>query len=117
MFVPQEGTANAVVGTLSAVDPDAGETFTFTLASNPNGFFLISGTTLRTAVAISFASYPTVSIQVGPSDALWSAPLHGVRSSRSATLAMMWCLHLPLSFAHTRKHIAFDTLPDALGAT
>jgi hypothetical protein len=60
----QEGTANAVVGTLSAVDPDAGETITYSLAANPNNFFSITGNTLKTAAAISFASYPTVSIQV-----------------------------------------------------
>ncbi len=55
----------ATVGTLGATDPDSGSTFTYSLTSNPNGFFAISGTTLRTAAAISYAAYRTVPIQVG----------------------------------------------------
>ena len=49
--VDQAGGANATVGTLTATDPDVGETFTFTLVSGTgdthNSLFNISGNTLR----------------------------------------------------------------------
>jgi hypothetical protein len=61
----QEGAANAVVGTFSTTDPDAGATFTYSLLSNPSNLFSVVGNQLRTATAISFASFPSVTIQVG----------------------------------------------------
>ena len=49
--VDQAGGANATVGTLTATDPDVGETFTFTLVAGTgdthNSLFNISGNTLR----------------------------------------------------------------------
>ena len=49
--VDQAGGANATVGTLTATDPDFGDTFTFTLVSGAgdthNSLFNISGNTLR----------------------------------------------------------------------
>ncbi|MBR0950712.1 VCBS domain-containing protein [Bradyrhizobium canariense] len=42
--VIQQGTANGtVVGALSALDPDTGDTFTYTLADNAGGQFAVSG--------------------------------------------------------------------------
>ena len=65
LLMVQEGVSGATVGTLAAADPDAGATFTFSLASNPNGFFSITGTSLRTAAAISYTAYRSVVVQVG----------------------------------------------------
>ena len=49
--VDQAGGANATVGTLTATDPDVGDTFTFTLVAGTgdthNSLFNISGNTLR----------------------------------------------------------------------
>ncbi|MDN5003916.1 VCBS domain-containing protein [Bradyrhizobium sp. GCM10027634] len=51
--IPQ-GTANGtVVGTLSAVDPDAGDTATFSLVDNAGGQFAVSGSSLVVAGALS----------------------------------------------------------------
>ena len=61
--VDQAGGANATVGTLTATDPDVGETFTFTLVSGTgdthNSLFNISGNTLRAnnAAALNAGTY------------------------------------------------------------
>ncbi len=50
-----EGTAiGTVVGTLSASDPDQGDTFTYKLTSNPGGLFAINGSNLVVAAGIDF---------------------------------------------------------------
>ena len=50
--------ANATVGTLSTTDPDAANTFTYTLVTGPgstgNGSFNISGNTLRATASFDF---------------------------------------------------------------
>ena len=61
--VDQAGGANATVGTLTATDPDVGDTFTFTLVSGAgdthNSLFNISGNTLRAnnAAALNAGTY------------------------------------------------------------
>ena len=61
--VDQAGGANATVGTLTATDPDVGDTFTFTLVAGTgdthNSLFNISGNTLRAnnAAALNAGTY------------------------------------------------------------
>ena len=70
--VDQAGGANATVGTLTATDPDVGETFTFTLVAGTgdthNSLFNISGNTLRAnnAAALNAGTY-SVRIRVADS--------------------------------------------------
>ena len=70
--VDQAGGANATVGTLTATDPDVGDTFTFTLVSGTgdthNSLFNISGNTLRAnnAAALNAGTY-SVRIRVADS--------------------------------------------------
>ena len=64
---------NTLVGTLSAVDPDPGDTHTFALVagsgSTNNGSFTITGSQLRTAEVFDFETKDTYSIRVRTRDA------------------------------------------------
>jgi hypothetical protein len=66
--------ANAVVGTLSATDADAGDTATFTLVSGvgstDNAAFDISGTTLRANASFDFETKSSFSIRVRVTDSV-----------------------------------------------
>ena len=56
----------AVVGALAAVDPDSGDTFTFTLVDNAGGHFAVSGANLVLAKAVDYetAQSQTVTVKV-----------------------------------------------------
>lgn len=62
-----------VVGTLSTVDPDAGDTHTYTLVDGAgdtdNAVFIVVGNQLQTAAVIDFAIQATYSIRVRSTDA------------------------------------------------
>jgi len=64
--------ANAVVGTLSATDPDAGDSFTFTLVAGDgdagNGSFTIDGDQLRTTSSLNFEAQSAYSVRVRVTD-------------------------------------------------
>ncbi len=64
--VAEAAGANAVVGTLSAVDPNVGDTFTFSLVPGAvdNASFNISGNTLRATNSLSVANGATRSVRV-----------------------------------------------------
>ena len=68
--VTENQPINTVVGTLTATDPDAGETFTFSLAcaGADNGFFNILGTDLRTSATFDFETKPTYDICIRVTD-------------------------------------------------
>ena len=70
--VSENRPAGTVVGTLSAVDPDAGDTNTFTLVagtgSADNGSFSISGTSLKTAAPLDHEAAPSLSVRVRATD-------------------------------------------------
>ncbi len=59
---------NGVVGNLSAVDVDAGSTYTFNLVngqgSTHNSSFNISGNALRATASLNFEAIPTMSVRV-----------------------------------------------------
>jgi hypothetical protein len=68
--VAENQPINTVVGTLTATDPDARETFTFSLAcvGADNGFFNILGTDLRTSATFDFETKPTYDICIRVTD-------------------------------------------------
>src|SRR5262245_40867705 len=46
-IIKEKAHVGKLVATLAAVDPDAGDTFTFTLAEDQSGFFEIVGNEIR----------------------------------------------------------------------
>ena len=70
--VAENQPVGTTVGTLTAVDPDPGDTHTFTLVagtgSADNGAFTIVGSALRTAVSLDFEATPTRSVRVKATD-------------------------------------------------
>ncbi len=65
-MVPRNSAPGTVVGTLSATDPDPGETFTFSLLDDADGHFALDGDTLLTAWPLDrdFAGGYVVSVRV-----------------------------------------------------
>jgi len=75
--VPENQPSGTAVGTLSTTDPDAGNTFTYTLVSGAgstdNASFAISGSTLRTAASFNYEVKSSYSARVRTADqgGLW----------------------------------------------
>jgi VCBS repeat-containing protein len=71
--VPENSSIGTTVGTLSATDPDAGDTHTFSLVSGTgdtdNSRFTIDGTALKTAETFDFETQGPFSIRVRATDA------------------------------------------------
>ncbi len=70
--VPESQPVNTVVGNLSTTDPDAGNTFTYTLVpgtgSTGNGSFNISGSSLRTSQIFDYETQNSYSIRLRTTD-------------------------------------------------
>jgi VCBS repeat-containing protein len=70
--VAENLAAGTVVGNFSTTDPDAGDTFTYTLVSGTgssgNSFFTIVGSSLRTNAAFDFEAQSSYSIRVRSTD-------------------------------------------------
>jgi Ca2+-binding RTX toxin-like protein len=65
-----EGSAiGSWVGTLSALDPDADESFVYSLVDNPGGFFAIDGDRLVTTAALDYETVPTHDLTIRVTDA------------------------------------------------
>ena len=71
--VAENQPAGTVVGDLSTTDPDAGDTFTYSLVSGTgstdNGSFTISGNQLKTAASFNYETKSTYSIRIRTTDA------------------------------------------------
>src|SRR5262249_6262590 len=69
--IKENAGANAVVGTLSGTDPDAGDTLTFSLPAGnaDNSAFSISVTPLRPNDSSDFQARPTSAVPVRATDA------------------------------------------------
>lgn len=71
--VPENQPADTTIGSFSAVDPDAGDTHIFTLASGAgdedNASFTIDGNALKTAAVFDYESKSSYSIRVRATDA------------------------------------------------
>jgi uncharacterized delta-60 repeat protein len=70
--IAENAGANATVGTLLSTDPDAGNTFTYTLVAGTgdtdNGAFSISGSTLRATNTFDFETKSSYTIRVRSTD-------------------------------------------------
>ena len=70
--IAENAGANATVGTLSTTDPDAGNTFTYTLVagtgSADNAAFNISGSTLRANASFNFEVDSSYSVRIRSTD-------------------------------------------------
>jgi Ca2+-binding RTX toxin-like protein len=67
--VVAEGSASGtLVGSLSALDPDADESFVYSLLDNPGGFFAIDGDRLVTAALLDYESVPTHNLTLRVTD-------------------------------------------------
>jgi|GEM_PF-1432136 len=70
--VAENQAANTTVGTLSTTDPNAGNTFTYSLVSGAgstdNASFNVSGSTLRTSAAFNFEAKSSYSIRLRTTD-------------------------------------------------
>jgi hypothetical protein len=66
--VTEHQPAGVVVGTLSAVDRDAGDRHEFRLVGGDGGAFTIHGAELRTAAMLDFKTKPSYSIRVRATD-------------------------------------------------
>ncbi|GEP61038.1 putative Ig domain-containing protein [Reyranella soli] len=65
-----ENSENSTVGgTLSAIDPDSGETFTFSLTDNAGGLFGINGTNLIVTGALDYEASVSHNVTVRVTDA------------------------------------------------
>ena len=75
--IAENQPSGTAVGTLSSIDPDAGNTFTYTLVSGTgstdNTSFAISGSTLQTAAIFNFEAKNSYSIRLRTTDqgGLW----------------------------------------------
>jgi len=66
--VLESAPVGSVVGTLTGVDPDPGDTATFTLTSNADGKFQIVGNELRVASGLDFETQTSHTISIRVSD-------------------------------------------------
>jgi hypothetical protein len=109
--VAENAAIDTVVGTLSATDPDVGDTFTFTLVSGAgstdNAFFNIAGSSLRTSVAFDFEAQSTFSIRVGVSDG------HGGTFEKALTVTVTDANDPPTDIALSNASVAENQAPGA----
>jgi hypothetical protein len=63
-----ENRADAFVGNLSALDPDPGDSLTFSLSDDADGRFVIVGNTLRTTGPLNFEDHQFWNIEVQVTD-------------------------------------------------
>ena len=70
--VPENQPSGTTVGTLTTTDPDAGNTFTYTLVTGSgdtdNGSFAIAGNQVRTAASFDFETKSSYTIRVRTTD-------------------------------------------------
>ncbi|MCA9120282.1 MAG: cadherin domain-containing protein [Planctomycetaceae bacterium] len=70
--IAEDATSGSVVGTLTTVDPDSGDTFTYTLVAGEgdtdNASFTIVNDELQTAVALDFETQSSYSVRVQSMD-------------------------------------------------
>src|SRR5262249_50336584 len=68
--VPENQPSGTTVGTFSTIDPDTGDTFSYSFAGGADDTnFTISGNTLKTAASCDFEAKPSYSIKVRSTDA------------------------------------------------
>jgi hypothetical protein len=85
--VAENSGSNAVVGTLSTIDPDAGDSFTYTLVSGigdtDNASFNILGNQLRATASLNFEAKSTYTVRVRSTDQ------GGLRTEKAFTITVI----------------------------
>lgn len=66
--IPENSATGTVVGLLSTADEDVADTHTYSLVSNPGGYFTIVGNELRVASNINFEVTPSITLQIRTDD-------------------------------------------------
>lgn len=66
--VDENAPANTLVGTLSATDPDAGDTFSYSFVTNEDNAFTIAGNELRTSFPLNYEAKNSYAIRVRATD-------------------------------------------------
>ena len=66
--IAENSAKGTVVGTFSAVDPNVGDTFTYSLTSNPGNLFAINGANLVVAGSLDYETSPSDPIGVRVTD-------------------------------------------------
>jgi len=105
--LPENAGSNFVIGTLSTVDPDVGDTFTYTLvgSGNNNALFNISGNQLRANASFNFESQSTYTVRVRSTDA------GGLFIARNFTIIVT-----NVNEAPTQVFLSNSSLPENAGA-
>jgi hypothetical protein len=102
--IAENNSANATVGTLSAVDEDAGSTHSFSFVTGAgdadNGAFSISGSTLSINSAADFETKSSYSIRVQATD--------------GGTLSFARQINVQITDVQLAQSITFAALPDVL---
>lgn len=74
----ENASAGTAVGTLSSIDPDVGDSFTYSLISGvgdtDNALFTVDGITLKTAASFDYEAQSSYSVRVRSTDqgGLWT---------------------------------------------
>ncbi len=102
--IAENAGANATVGTLSTTDPDAGNTFTYTLVAGigdtDNSAFNISGSTLRATSSFDFETKSSYTIRVRSTD------LGGLSTEKTFTITVTNVNESPTDIALSSTTIA-----------
>ncbi|MDT4961481.1 MAG: large repetitive protein, partial [Pseudonocardiales bacterium] len=102
--VAENQPVNTIVATLSATDPDVGDTFTFTLVagagSTDNASFNVATSSLRTSASFDFETKSSYSIRVGVSDG------HGGTMEKQFTITVTNANDPPTDIALTDTGVA-----------
>ncbi len=117
--VAENQPTNTVVGAFSSTDPDAGDTFTYTLVagagSADNGSFNVAGGNLRTSAVFDFETKSSYSIRVRTTDA------GGLFFEKALTVAVTNVNEAPTDLALAPSSVAenqpINTVVGALSST
>ena len=104
---------NPIIGALSGVDPDAGDTLTFTLPPGlgDNGLFNISGTSLRANDSFDFESLSSYSVTVRATD------VGGLTFDRSFTINVIDVNEVPSDLLLSESTIVENVAPNSVIGT
>lgn len=96
--------AGTVVGTLSSSDPDAGDSFTYSLIAGDTGAFTVVGDQLRTAVEFNFEGNPSYNLTIRTTDA------HGLTYDKQVTVSVTDVNEAPTNLAISSSSVT-ENLP------
>ncbi len=114
--IEENNTPNTVVGTLSAIDADAGgSTFTYSLVAGPgstdNGSFTLTGNTLTIVPVTSYANKKTYSIRVQVTDQT------GLTFQKALVVSVLKLNEAPSDIQLSGTSIAENNAPNATVVT